>query len=172
VVTSVDGDRSCGLTATSFISVSLRPPLVLVSIDRGADTAGGILRCEAFGISILGEGQSEVARTFAVPGLRTKFRDVQVRPGRTGVPVLEGAHAALECSLWRTVPAGDHVLFLGRVVAVWLEEGSGPLVYHEGRYNRVVPIREAEREVRVALAPPRLVDLLNEGGPGWGQWGP
>jgi len=134
-------DHYCGLTATSVTSVSLQPPLVAVSIDSRTETARGIDQTNAFGVSILEADHERIARHFATNGLRSKFAGVSVRAGLTGVPLIEDAHAAIECVVWARHVAGDHLLYLGRVVAAEARADSQPLVYHMARYERVIEPR-------------------------------
>lgn len=129
-----DGEP-CGLTATAVCSVSLAPPLVLVSVDRDANTHPGIEAAGAYAVNLLGRGQEELAERFA----RTdpeKFRGLEVEERATGSPVLKDALAHLDCTVVREVPAGDHTLFIGRVEAAGVRAGGGePLVRHLGRYG-------------------------------------
>jgi flavin reductase (DIM6/NTAB) family NADH-FMN oxidoreductase RutF len=169
LVTSKRHGRNCGLTATSFISVSIDPPLGLVSIDALADTASGIRETGAFGVSLLPIDQEETSRRFATSRLKTKFDGIRFREGITGVPLLEEAHACVECLLWDSHPAGDHILFIGRVVDVTVRTGTEPLVYHEGRYVGLSEETDG-RFARVASAQPDgLLELLGEGMRGRGQ---
>lgn len=129
-----NGD-ACGLTATSLCSVSLDPPLVLVSVAQDADTHRGIESKGAYAVNLLGADQEALAARFARsdPG---KFRDLAVEERVTGAPVLVEARAHLDCTVVRAVPAGDHTVFIGRVEAAEVREDAGPpLVYHLGRYG-------------------------------------
>lgn len=137
VLTGMADGRECGLTATSVMSVSLRPPLVAVSVDAGTETARGIDQRSAFGISVLDAGQEVLARRFATDGLRSKFSGVGVRVGLTGVPLLADASATIECVLWARHVAGDHLLYVGRVVQAMARDDGEPLVYAMGRYAAV-----------------------------------
>lgn len=125
----------CGLTATSLCSVSLDPPLVLVSIDQGANTHLGIEAAGAYAINLLGREQEALAERFAREDPE-KFRGLETSGRVTGAPVLGDALAHLECTVVREVTAGDHTLFIGRVEAAGVREGGGePLVHHLGRYG-------------------------------------
>jgi 3-hydroxy-9,10-secoandrosta-1,3,5(10)-triene-9,17-dione monooxygenase reductase component len=135
IVTALDAGRDRGLTVNAFLSVSLEPPRVLVSITTDADAWPAIHRTGRFAISILNADQREVSQRFAsrVPP-EQKFAGLGTHRGSTGVALLDGALAAFECQVEQEIPAGDHVLVLGGVVA--LEEGhdASPLVFYRGGY--------------------------------------
>jgi flavin reductase (DIM6/NTAB) family NADH-FMN oxidoreductase RutF len=137
VLTSLTDDHYCGLTATSVTSVALHPPLIVVSVDGSTETACGIDQTNAFGISMLEAGHEDIARHFATNGLRSKFAGLEVRVGLTGVPLLADAHASIECVVWARHVAGDHLLYVGRVVGADAQDGTQPLVHHMGRYGGV-----------------------------------
>lgn len=142
-VTVVTARRSdgvpCGLTANSFCSVSLHPPLVLVCVEYAADSHNCIRDMGAFAINVLEEGRGEgLSRRFAEWGLEDKFRGVAHREERSGAPVLEDALAWLDCRIVEAISAGDHSIFLGEVIAADAREGT-PLVYYRGGYGRFVP---------------------------------
>lgn len=137
VVTSraPDGAR-CGLTATAVCSVSLDPPLVLVSVDRDSRTHEAIGASGLYGINLLAAGQEELARRFATKD-RDKFSGLELRTASTGAPVLASCLGYLDCEVVREVPAGDHTLFVGRVEAAAIQgdDVGEPLIYHLGRYG-------------------------------------
>jgi flavin reductase (DIM6/NTAB) family NADH-FMN oxidoreductase RutF len=128
-----------GLTANAISSVSLDPTLVLVCVERTADTEPVIREAGAFAINILPEERGEVlARRFAEVDTGDRFSGVAHRPGSTGAPILERALAWLDCTVHEELPGGDHTIFLGRVVAGDADEGT-PLVYYRGGYGRFQP---------------------------------
>ena len=124
-----------GLTVSSFTSVSLNPPLVLICIGHEVTVIHAFRRASHFGINILREEDRALSQRFATKGL-DKFDGVSRRTGQTGVPLIAGALATLECDLHQRVPAGDHDIFVGRVVATHVDEGA-PLVHFSGRYQRL-----------------------------------
>ena len=143
VVTTHDAQgRSLGLTVTAFASVSLEPPLVLVCVDHRSEAHVGFRHAGLFGISILAEGQEEVSRRFAVGGA-AKFKGLELATGSTGVPLIPGALAHLECRVSGTHVAGDHTIYVGEVLSVGVHPGR-PLLYHDRDYRRLAP-REPER---------------------------
>lgn len=129
-----------GLTVNSFVSVSLEPPIILISIDRATSIHDPFLKANAFGISVLKEEDRWLSDRFAY-GAGDRFEGVAWRKGTLDVPLIDDALATLECSLDRRIEAGDHTLFLGEVrAAESLEEGL-PLVYFGSAYQRLLTKR-------------------------------
>jgi len=124
-----------GLTVSAFCSVSLSPPLVLVSVDAGSEAHGGFRDSGVFGVSILAEGQDDVSRLFARPG-REKFRELPLTTGQRGLALVPGALAHIECEVRAAHPAGDHILYVGEIVALAVRPGR-PLLYNRGGYRRL-----------------------------------
>jgi Conserved protein/domain typically associated with flavoprotein oxygenases, DIM6/NTAB family, COG1853 len=116
VVATREGERLLGMTVSAFCSVSLDPPLVLVSIDRKTTTHEAIVRTGVFAVSILERTQQPLADRFAgrLP-VSDRFEGVRWRSGQSGAPVLEGALAYVDCRLWASYPGGDHTLFVGEL---------------------------------------------------------
>jgi len=140
VVTTLRPDgEPCGLTANAVCSVSVDPVMVLVCVERGADTHDCISTAGRFAVNILGEeGGESLSRRFATWGVDDKFRGVAWRGAASGAPVLEDSLAWLDCRVAHAMPAGDHTIFLGEVVAADAREGT-PLVYYRGGYGRFAP---------------------------------
>ena len=144
VVTTRDAQgRSLGLTVTAFCSVSLEPPLVLVCVDHRSEAHVGFRQAGLFGVSILADGQEEVSRRFAAGGA-AKFVGLDLATGTTGVPLIPGALAHLECRVRATHDAGDHAIYVGEVLAVDVKPGR-PLLYHDRGYGRLGEGGEPER---------------------------
>jgi len=135
VVTAEHEGVTCGLTVNAFITVSLDPPLVLVSIGTASRSLPCVSSAPRFGISVLAEDQESIARIFAGKD-DDKLTRVPARRGQTGVPLLEGAIAWLECRSEQRIAAGDHVLFLARVEGLGAGPGR-PLLFFHGRYGRL-----------------------------------
>jgi flavin reductase (DIM6/NTAB) family NADH-FMN oxidoreductase RutF len=127
-----------GLTANAIASVSLDPPLVLVCVEREADTHDVIQAGGAFAISVLGEDDELLARRFATYPTDEKFHGVAYREETTGAPVLAEALAWVDCRVWASYDGGDHTIFVGEVVAGDAAEGA-PLLYFRGGYGRLSP---------------------------------
>ncbi|WP_335983630.1 MULTISPECIES: flavin reductase family protein [Streptomycetaceae] len=137
-----DGPRGedVGMTATAFMSVSLEPPLVLVSVRVGSRMEELLDRQPRWAVSVLSESQRHIAGRFAMRGRisdRLLFEDVAYYRGEaSGAPVLGGALAILECETQQSVVAGDHVLAIGRVLTARTPSAEGgPLTYFRGRYR-------------------------------------
>jgi flavin reductase (DIM6/NTAB) family NADH-FMN oxidoreductase RutF len=140
VVTAQRGEGPpCGLTVNAFCSVSLTPPLVLVCVEHGADSHSCIVDSGAFAVNVLEESHGEtISRRFATWEIEDKFAGVAYRTEHTGSPVLESALAWIDCRVTETIPAGDHTIFIGEVLAAETVEGK-PLVYYRGGYGRFTP---------------------------------
>jgi flavin reductase (DIM6/NTAB) family NADH-FMN oxidoreductase RutF len=134
VVTTRDAEgRPLGLTVSSFCSVSLEPPLVLVCIDNRSESHDGFEASGVFGVSVLAEGQEEWSRRFAVGGAE-KFEALSLDVGDHGVPLVPGALAHIECRVTATLPAGDHAIYVGEVLRLRAFPGR-PLLYHASGYH-------------------------------------
>ncbi|MEO3867445.1 flavin reductase family protein [Nonomuraea sp. B12E4] len=131
------------MTANSFTSVSLDPPLLLVCVDRSALMHRYLSEGSFFGVSVLAADQETAARHFA-NRLRTlgaaQFDQVDWRPGDlTGVPLLSGTLAEFECEMWRSYDGGDHSIFVGRVLSVERPTDLDPLLVAQGRFRTITP---------------------------------
>lgn len=131
-----------GMTATAFLSVSLEPPLVMVSVRNGSRMDDLLERQPLWAVSVLAESQRHIAGRFAMKGRisdRLLFEDIPYERGaRTGAPLVRGALAVLECRTEQRVEAGDHTLVIGRVLTAHAPSTeSGPLTYFKGRYRRL-----------------------------------
>jgi flavin reductase (DIM6/NTAB) family NADH-FMN oxidoreductase RutF len=133
VVTTCHQGRTHGMTANAFVSVSLAPPLVLVSLDNRASMHRILPETSRYGISVLAEDQEVLSNHFAgrtVEGLHIRFVD------RLGVPLLEGAVAWFVVQVVDAHPAGDHTLYIGLVEH--FEAGDGrPLLFYTGKYQQL-----------------------------------
>lgn len=137
VVTTRTADgRAVGLTINSFASLSLDPALVLWSLVDRSPNLVAFREAPHFAISVLGDDHQALAQRFATGGLPDKFEGVEVREAPEGLPVIDGAVATLVCALDRHVAAGDHLLFIGRVLRMDRREGE-PLVFHRGRFAAI-----------------------------------
>ena len=141
VVTAFDDGRPFGITVNALSSVSLEPPLVMVALDRRRFLTPIVRSVGRYAVNILSEDQQSLSDCFAgaevVPG-RDEFCGAAWHPGPTGLPLLDGAIATLECSVVETFSAGDHDLFIGRVDALENEHRHPmPLLYYRRRYLRV-----------------------------------
>jgi flavin reductase (DIM6/NTAB) family NADH-FMN oxidoreductase RutF len=140
VVTTWGTDgKAYGLTASAVCSVSLKPTLLLVCIERTADSHDHIRAAGAFAINVLDATKGEsLARRFAAWDEPDKFHGVAFRQERSGAPVLSDALAWADCEIREAITGGDHTIFLGEVAAADAQEGS-PLLYYRGGYGRLIP---------------------------------
>jgi len=137
VVTTLDGDgRPAGLTANAVSSVSLDPPLVLVCVDKKAETAACFTASGVFTVNVLSDAQEGLSRRFAKSG-PDKFSGVGYGIGGNGAPVLDGTIARIECRIRQSVEAGDHVIHIGLVEAIGVEGELDPLLYFRGGYRNL-----------------------------------
>jgi flavin reductase (DIM6/NTAB) family NADH-FMN oxidoreductase RutF len=122
-----------GLTISSFTSVSLDPPLILVCVGHLVTSIDVFRAAPHFGISVLHESQREIAQMFARKG-EDRFGALKWRPGVTGAPLLEGALAEMEIQVVRRISAGDHDIFIGEMVRGAVRDGK-PLIYFASRFE-------------------------------------
>jgi flavin reductase (DIM6/NTAB) family NADH-FMN oxidoreductase RutF len=148
VVTAVSDGERFGFTASSFTSVSLRPPLVLVCAANRLDALGAIARSRAFGVNVLGIHQRALGLRFAglVAGVTDRFEGVETIAATTGSPLLPGSLAWLDCRLWRMEEAGDHTIVIGEVVGARVNEHHVPLLYHDRRWQRPAALDDSTEE--------------------------
>ena len=116
----------------SFTSVSLDPPLVSISLGHAVTVIDHFRKASHFGINVLADDQQALSDRFARKG-HDRFDGVQWQPGATGVPLLPGVLAAIECAVYKIVPMGDHDIFVGEVVNTQVCEGD-PLLYFASNY--------------------------------------
>jgi len=150
VISALDGERPHGITVNALSSVSLEPPLVMVALDRRRFLTPIVRAAGRYAINILSENQQALSDCFAgapvEPG-RQAFCGASWHPGETGLPLIDGAIATLECTVVETFSAGDHDLFIGRVDRLANEEHHPmPLLYYRRRYLRVERSATAEVE--------------------------
>lgn len=136
------GGEDIGMTATAFMSVSLDPPLVMVSLRDGSRMDDLLAEQPLWAVSVLSESQRHIAGRFAMKGRisdRLLFEDIPyVRGEASGALLVRGSLATLEVCTEQRVPAGDHTLVIGRVLTAGLPSGDGgPLTYFKGRYRQL-----------------------------------
>jgi len=137
VVTTVDGQGApIGLTANSFTSVSLDPPLILFSLARSARSLSIFEAAGRFAINVLHIGQQLISARFASP-IENRFAGVEWETWDFGVPVLKGSLASFECSTDAVHDGGDHRIFIGRVNRARFEPPRDPLLFFRGCYRRL-----------------------------------
>lgn len=139
VVTTQTQDGSpYGLTVNSFTSVSLDPILVLICLDNRLSGLDAFSESGKFAVNILSEDQKDVCEHFATRGTDRSAADY--RTGETGVPVLQGTLACLECEVTAVHPAGDHKVLIGEVKSSGVSPGredEAPLLFFRGGYRQM-----------------------------------
>jgi flavin-dependent trigonelline monooxygenase, reductase component len=140
VVTTRDGDGNPrGMTANSFTSVSLDPPLLLVCIAKSAGSFAAFGACASFAVNVLHEDQQDVSTLFASRSA-DKFRAVGHDVGHSDAPILADCLGWFDCAVHQRVDAGDHVVLIGRIEAFGTSEAA-PLAFCRGRYAQVAEPR-------------------------------
>jgi len=134
VVAAGGPEGPAGATANAVCSLSIEPMLMLACLDRGSRTLLAVQAADRFGISVLHEGQEEIARSFATKAPVAEKWDGVAWSERDGIPAIDDALIWIACDLRDVIAAGDHVIVTGEVTD--LETGEGdPLVFHGGEYR-------------------------------------
>lgn len=137
IVTAMsEAGEPVGLTASSFTSVSLDPPLLLICIDKKSGSLPALRGAPHFAINVLHIGQQPTSNRFAKRG-EDKFGATAWEKGESGAPIITGSLATYECARDALHDAGDHVIFVGRVVHARFEPQRDPLLYFRGKYRRL-----------------------------------
>jgi flavin reductase (DIM6/NTAB) family NADH-FMN oxidoreductase RutF len=135
VVTTAHDNHLYGMTVSSFASVSLKPPLILICVENNLSSHTAISQAGQFAVNILDRRQEHLSRRFATHD-NDKFTGVAWRSSRFGLPILEGALTTIECQLQSTCPGGDHTIFVGEVLNAEINHGS-PLLYYRRGYREL-----------------------------------
>jgi flavin reductase (DIM6/NTAB) family NADH-FMN oxidoreductase RutF len=136
VVTSLDGDVPVGCTVNSMMSLSVEPPLLVVSLADSSGTLAAIQATGSFGLNVLADCQDELCKQFAGRPQCDRFLEVEVE--RVGpLPLLAGAAAAMVCRVQDAIPYADHVLLIGAPEWKTIAHDRPPLVWHQRGYHSV-----------------------------------
>ena len=135
VITGVADRRAVGLAVNSFTSVSLSPSLVAFCVATRSATWPRLRPSGTFCVNLLAEDQEVLSRAFAAHGL-DRFEGVGWRPAPSGAPILAGVLAWVDCTVEAEHEAGDHVIVVGRVRELDVEQEGRPLVFYRGGYGR------------------------------------
>ncbi|MFC4354032.1 flavin reductase family protein [Chryseomicrobium palamuruense] len=136
VVTANDPQGNpIGMTVNSFASVSIDPLLILWSIDRNAYHFDAFTQAKTFNVNILAADQSDVCMLFA-SRVEDRFGKCEWHNGTNGVAVLKNVASQLECNVYNTVDAGDHIILIGEVTSIVNEEKE-PLLYHKRLFGKI-----------------------------------
>jgi flavin reductase (DIM6/NTAB) family NADH-FMN oxidoreductase RutF len=138
VITTQTGDHPYGMTANAFSSLSLDPPLILVCVKSQAEGSQIIDQSGVFAVNVLGADQEALSRYFSSkerPRGADAFKEISHKRGRSGSPILEGVAAFLDCRVTARHAAGDHIIFIGEVLALGIDASVEPLLFHLGQYR-------------------------------------
>lgn len=137
VTAATASGRKVGVTANSFNSVSLDPPLILWSIDKRSNSHEVFEAASHFAVNVLAADQIDLSNNFARPK-DDRFAEIEFEPGEGGAPVFADCSARFHCEKFQQVDGGDHWIMIGKVVA-FDDFGRSPLLYHQGAYSMVLP---------------------------------
>lgn len=139
VVTSVFQGERHGMTVSSFTSISLTPPLVLISVEKGRRTHTIIKNSGIYGVTLLCVEQQEISDRFAgrIPDHQDRFEGLSTYTLRTGVSFLSGGLAGMDCKVVGAFDVGDHTLFIGEVLDIFIDSGHRPLIYFNRDYHQL-----------------------------------
>lgn len=139
IVSAQHNNRRHGMTVSSFTSLSLDPPLVLVSLEQVTKTHRLVQQAGYFGVTILDESQQQISDRFAgrITEYSDRFSDLETFTMVSGTPLLVGGLAWLDCRVVVTYQAGNHTVFIGEVLAVKSEATGQPLLYYDRDYRRL-----------------------------------
>lgn len=136
IATTASHDGPKGLTVSSFTSISLNPPLILVSIAKSSALHDLFRMAKAYAINFLADDQRSVSDRFAGrTRAKERFEGIGFAKGADGSPVIDGVRAFIECRAWRVYDGGDHSILIGEVVRAKILNSKRPLVYYAQQYT-------------------------------------
>ena len=136
VATTQGPSGPTGLTVSSFTSVSLDPPLILISVAKGSAMHDLFHDAKAYAVNFLADDQKSVSDRFAGRTIaKDRFEGLGFSRGVTGSPIIEGVRAAIECRAWQVYEGGDHSILVGEVVSARTFNSKRPLVYYSQQYT-------------------------------------
>ena len=141
VVTTRYGEQISGMTANAVMSLSLDPPLIVVSVDRQSNMHGHLTQGQCYAINVLKHDQEDLSRRFAKPGPKD-FSDLKLTVAETGAPIFVDTLAYVDCRVVEVVPAGDHDMFIGEPLAGETYDGE-PLIFYSGQYAQLKAVPTA-----------------------------
>ncbi len=139
VVAAAHAGEWHGMTVSSFTSVSLDPPMVVVSLQTASRTHDVVAKAGAFAVTILAASQQELSERFAQrkSTMSEHLDGLELETLVTGAPFIRGGLAYIDCRVRQSIPCGMNTLFIAEVVAVRGDDHDAPLVYHDRRYHRL-----------------------------------
>lgn len=141
LVTVQGGDGPHGMTVSSFTSLSLDPPLILISLEKGSRTHQMVSDTGRFAVVLLHVGQQSIAERFAggIPDSRARFDGMPYRLSAGGSPILDDGLAYLDCRVAESFGAGTHTIFIGEVLGGEVTGDAAPLLYFNRSYRQLGP---------------------------------
>ncbi len=142
IVTTLFEGMRVGMTVSSFTSVSLEPPMVLVCLNKNAFAHDIVKQAGIFGVSLLASEQAALSQRFAGldPSISgDRFEGVPYLTAKTGAPLLEGAVGVLDCVVRAAHDASTHTIYIGEVVYAQAFAERAPLIYYNRQYHNLVP---------------------------------
>ena len=139
IVTATRQGEQHGMTVSSFTSIALEPPLIIISLQMDSRTHSLVTESNAFAVTILAENQQELSDRFAgrVSDEEDRLAGVETETLLTGAPFIKGGLAYLDCRVTQAIPVGTNTLFLAKVVAARGNREGRPLIYHDREYHRL-----------------------------------
>lgn len=135
ITTQGKNGQKVGMTANSFNSVSLTPPLILWSIGKSTNCFEDFMAAEAFAVHVLAEDQQDLSNRFATTGI-DRFAELECTKGFLGSPILPHYSACFQCKMSHQYEGGDHIIMLGEVIE-FNDNQHQPLLFHRGNYNNL-----------------------------------
>ncbi len=142
IVTASHAGEQHGMTVNSFTSVSLEPPLIIISLQTGSRTQELVSQAKAFAVTILADDQKDLSDRFAghVPDAEDRLAGLQTEILLTGAPLIKGGLSYLDCRVKQVIPLGASMLFLAEVVATQGNKTDSPLIYHNRTYHKIIEL--------------------------------
>src|SRR5512146_531713 len=139
IVTAVHEGQSHGMTVSSFTSISLDPPLIVISLQTASRTHDVVARAGTFGVTILAASQQGLSERFASrqASMGERLDGLPIETLVTGAPLIKGGLAYMDCRVMQSIACGMNTLFIAEVLAVRGDDHDAPLVYHDRTYHRL-----------------------------------
>lgn len=139
IVTATSEGQQHGMTVSSFTSISLDPPLIVISLQTASRTHDVVVKAGAFGVTILAVDQQELSERFASrhASMGERLDGLEIETLVTGAPLIKGGLAYLDCRVRQSIPSGMNTLFIAEVMAVRGDDHDAPLVYHDRTYHQL-----------------------------------
>jgi Conserved protein/domain typically associated with flavoprotein oxygenases, DIM6/NTAB family len=139
VVTTKKDNNFYGITVSAFTSISLEPPLIMISISKNSKIHDILINSDFFAVNFLAEDQKIVSDIFAGRvQVADRFETVQYFLEKTGCPIIKGVRAFIECKRYKVYDGGDHSIILGEVINVKKLSDKNPLVYYNQQYTTII----------------------------------